>query len=105
MNTFLGNTIKNALLHNTPSIFFRRGESLVMIITYLIYCVVLHFNTELEKWAHTLPVPFKPAAPCEQSGLVTYKTLDDEGKPPNYGIHPDYSINPDQMWENGEQST
>ncbi|CAH0554448.1 unnamed protein product [Brassicogethes aeneus] len=73
------------------------GESLVMLITYVIYCVVLHFNTEIERWAQTLPVPFKQKAPCEQSGLVSYKTLDDNGKVPNYGI------TPEQVQDNGEQ--
>nr|CAH7739540.1 unnamed protein product [Callosobruchus chinensis] len=62
-------------------------ESLLMLIVYLIYCVVLHFNTFLEKWAQTLPVPFKKVIPNEQSGLVSYKTLEDDGnKYPNYGI-------------------
>ncbi|KAJ8974036.1 hypothetical protein NQ317_001824 [Molorchus minor] len=61
-------------------------ESVVMLVTYLIYCVVLHYNTPLERYAQTLPVPFKHKAPTEQSGLVSYKTLEDDGKLPNYGM-------------------
>lgn len=60
-----------------------------MILVYVVYCVVLHFNPTLEQWAHSLPVPCKPHAPEEQSGLMTYKTLDEEGKHPNYGLTPD----------------
>ncbi|XP_028131192.1 probable sodium/potassium/calcium exchanger CG1090 [Diabrotica virgifera virgifera] len=61
-------------------------ESLVMILTYLVYCVVLHFNTPLERWAQTWPVPFKKMSPTEQSGLVSYKTLEDGGKHQSYGM-------------------
>ncbi|CAH1166693.1 unnamed protein product [Phyllotreta striolata] len=62
-------------------------ESLCMLITYLVYCVVLHFNTPLERWAQTWPVPFKVVPqPTEQSGLVSYRTLDDENKRPSYGV-------------------
>ncbi|KAL1494263.1 hypothetical protein ABEB36_009887 [Hypothenemus hampei] len=62
-------------------------ESTIMLITYVIYCVVLHFNPALEKWAQTLPVPFKTTAPNEQSGLVTYKNLEtDQTKHTNYGM-------------------
>ncbi|KAF7274645.1 hypothetical protein GWI33_012690 [Rhynchophorus ferrugineus] len=61
-------------------------ESTVMLVTYAIYCVVLHFNPQLEKWAQTLPLPFKTTAPNEQSGLVSYKNLEDERKHTNYGM-------------------
>ncbi|CAH1112553.1 unnamed protein product [Psylliodes chrysocephalus] len=61
-------------------------ESLVMIFTYLIYCIVLHFNTPLERWAQTWPVPFKVVPPTEQSGLVSYKTLEDGNKHQSYGM-------------------
>lgn len=59
-----------------------------MLVIYAIYCVVLHFNSALEKWAQTLPVPFKTTAPNEQSGLVSYKNLEGDinPKPPNYGM-------------------
>lgn len=78
-----------------------RVESLVMLITYLIYCVVLHFNTPLERWAQTWPVPFKIKAPTEESGLVSYKTLEETGKHPNYGM--DWS--PEKQQQPSEQST
>lgn len=57
-----------------------------MIFTYLIYCIVLHFNTPLERWAQTWPVPFKVVPPTEQSGLVSYKTLEDGNKHQSYGM-------------------
>lgn len=57
-----------------------------MLFTYLVYCVVLHFNTPLERWAQTWPVPFKIKPPTEESGLVSYKTLEETGKLPNYGM-------------------
>lgn len=69
------------------SISSPRGESLFMMLMYVVYCVVLHFNPQLERWAHSLPVPCGVRAPEESSGLVTYRTLDEErGKGvPNYG--------------------
>lgn len=69
-----------------------------MLFMYVVYCVFLHFNTPIEKWAHTLPVPCKKIEPQEESGLVSYKTLDDEGKRANYGC------SPDKIPENAEQS-
>lgn len=60
---------------------------------YLVYCVVLHFNSQLERWAHTLPVPCKTIALNEESGLVTYKTLDEEKKHAMYGSSPDKTAN------------
>lgn len=68
-----------------------RGESLFMMLMYVVYCIVLHFNPQLEEWAHRLPVPCKPHSPEEQSGLMTYKTLDnEEGKQrSNYGLSPE----------------
>lgn len=59
---------------------------------YLVYCVVLHFNPVLERWAQTLPVPCKKIAPDEQSGLMTYKTLEEDGKHTNYGGSPDQAM-------------
>lgn len=72
-----------------------------MLITYVIYCIALHFNPILEKWAHTLPVPFKQTAPTEESGLVSYKTLEEDGKHQTYGIQ-----SPDPLqdaWDNPDQ--
>lgn len=48
-----------------------------MLVCYLIYCIVLHFNTPLERWAHTLKLPIKLPSKEEQSALVTYKNLPD----------------------------
>lgn len=48
-----------------------------MIICYVIYCIVLHFNTPLEKWAYSLKLPIKLPTKEEQSALVTFKNLPD----------------------------
>ncbi|KAJ8920092.1 hypothetical protein NQ315_011747, partial [Exocentrus adspersus] len=77
-------------------------ESVVLLVTYVIYCVVLHYNTPLEAFAYTLPVPFRHTPPTEQSGLVSYKTLDDDGKMPNYGM--EWSPEKQQTQENGDQA-
>ncbi|XP_052888243.1 probable sodium/potassium/calcium exchanger CG1090 [Anopheles moucheti] len=50
-------------------------ESLIMLLFYVVYCVALHFNTPLEKWAHTWNLPIKLPTKEEQSALVTYKNL------------------------------
>ncbi|XP_044271397.1 probable sodium/potassium/calcium exchanger CG1090 isoform X2 [Tribolium madens] len=64
-------------------------ESLFMILMYVVYCIALHYNNYLEQWAQKLPVPCKKIAPDEQSGLVSYKTLEEERKHPSYGCSPD----------------
>lgn len=51
-----------------------------MILFYVLYCVALHFNTALEKWAYSLKLPIKLPTKEEQSALVTFKNLPD----PNY---------------------
>ncbi|XP_045473131.1 probable sodium/potassium/calcium exchanger CG1090 [Harmonia axyridis] len=88
-----------------------RGESILMLIMYVIYCIVLHFNTPLEKWAQTWPVPCKkyvPQGQTEQSDLVTYKNLEENGKHQTYGgITPEPATAPapvaeidfNKMWE------
>lgn len=69
-----------------------------MLCMYLVYCVVLHFNPQLERWSQTLPVPCKNIAREEASGLVSYKTLDEEKKRNSYGS-PDKSLDMDQgIW-------
>lgn len=66
------------------------GEAAFMLVMYVVYCIALHFNPQLERWAQTLPVPMAKKAPEEQSGLVSYKTLDDDkNKRPTYGSSPD----------------
>ncbi|XP_064550272.1 probable sodium/potassium/calcium exchanger CG1090 isoform X2 [Drosophila montana] len=51
------------------------GESVVMLLCYVVYCIALHFNTELERWALGLNLPFKLPSKEEQSALVTYKNV------------------------------
>ncbi|XP_061397678.1 probable sodium/potassium/calcium exchanger CG1090 [Musca vetustissima] len=52
-------------------------ESVVMLLFYVIYCVALCFNTQLERWAMSLNLPFKLPTKEEQSSLVTYKNVPD----------------------------
>nr|CAD7452889.1 unnamed protein product [Timema tahoe] len=64
-------------------------ESLLMLIMYVVYCVVLHFNPRLERWAQTLPVPCKHPPPEEESALVSYKHLqEDKSRRPSYTTSP-----------------
>lgn len=59
-----------------------------MLVVYVVYCIFLHFNTPLERWAQTWPVPCKKYVPqgnTEQSDLVTYKNLEENGKHQTYG--------------------
>lgn len=57
--------------------FFLQYEALVMLICYAIYCIVLKFNTPLEKWAYSLKLPIKLPSKEEQSALVTFKNVPD----------------------------
>lgn len=68
-----------------------------MLFMYIVYCIVLHFNPQLERWAQTLPVPCKKPPPEEESGLVSYKTLEEDRK------HASYGSSPDKIHENAEQ--
>ncbi|XP_055381176.1 probable sodium/potassium/calcium exchanger CG1090 isoform X2 [Condylostylus longicornis] len=52
-------------------------ESVIMLVFYVIYCVTLHFNTPLERWAMSLNLPIKLPTKEEQSSLVTYKNVPD----------------------------
>lgn len=47
-----------------------------MLLMYVGYCVALSYNTELERWAQTWPVPCRTAIEEDQH-LVSYKHLDD----------------------------
>lgn len=67
-----------------------------MLLVYVVYCVVLHFNPQLEQWAHSLPVPCKSSPPKEDSGLMNYSTLNETGKYPNYGMTPEGQENVEQ---------
>lgn len=53
-------------------------EALVMILCYVVYCVALHFNSALEKWAYSLKLPIKLPTKEEQSALVTFKNVPDQ---------------------------
>lgn len=44
-----------------------------MLIMYGVYCVALRYNATLERWALTIPLPFKLPTREEQAALVTYK--------------------------------
>lgn len=52
-------------------------EALVMLVFYVVYCVALHFNTSLEKWAepYILKLPIKLPTREEQSALVSFKNI------------------------------
>ncbi|XP_063705385.1 probable sodium/potassium/calcium exchanger CG1090 isoform X1 [Culicoides brevitarsis] len=50
-------------------------EALFMLLLYVAYCVALHFNSALERWAHTWNLPIKLPTKEEQSALVTYKNV------------------------------
>ena len=54
-------------------------EALFMMLFYIVYCVALHFNTALEKWAqpYILRLPIKLPTREEQSALVTFKNAPD----------------------------
>ncbi|GBP89108.1 hypothetical protein EVAR_64376_1 [Eumeta japonica] len=49
-------------------------EALFMLIMYVVYCVALKFNNELERLALRLPLPFKLPTREEQAALVTYRS-------------------------------
>lgn len=50
-------------------------EALIMLLCYVVYCVALHYNDRLERWAHSLNLPIKLPSKDEQSSLVTYKNV------------------------------
>lgn len=91
-------------------------EALFMMIFYVVYCVALHFNTALEKWAqpHILKLPIKLPTREEQSSLVTFKNAPDSSytqgnqsvdatspqQELNEGAQPDTSIyDPNSSWD------
>ena len=50
-----------------------------MLIMYAVYCVCLTYNTPLEKWAQTWPVPCKAVQQeNEDQHLVSYKSLEEK---------------------------
>lgn len=46
-----------------------------MMLIYVVYCVALHFNSSLEKWAYSLQLPIKLPTKDEQSALVAFKNI------------------------------
>ncbi|CAD6211944.1 GSCOCG00003911001-RA-CDS [Cotesia congregata] len=55
-------------------------ESLIMLIMYGVYCVVLSYNSRLERWAKSYNIPFLPKddEPAEESALVSYRSLQED---------------------------
>ncbi|XP_034231004.1 probable sodium/potassium/calcium exchanger CG1090 [Thrips palmi] len=77
-------------------------ESLFMLLVYVAYCVSLHFNELVEKWANTLPLPCKPASPDEEAHLVTYRTLAEDPNNPNNPNNANQQQQYPDMQTNGE---
>lgn len=50
-----------------------------MMLIYVVYCIALHFNSALERWAYNVIklVPIKLPTKEEQSALVTFKNTPD----------------------------
>lgn len=48
-----------------------------MMLLYVVYCIALHFNSSLERWAYSLQLPIKLPTKEEQSALVTFKNIPD----------------------------
>ncbi|XP_047111988.1 probable sodium/potassium/calcium exchanger CG1090 [Schistocerca piceifrons] len=72
-------------------------ESFTMLVMYGAYCVVLHYNARLERWAQTLPVPCRVQAPEEESALVSYRHLEeDRSRRPSY-TSPQQSMDKQQL--------
>lgn len=92
-------------------------ESLGMMIFYITYCIALHFNTNLEKWAqpYILRLPIKLPTREEQSALVTFKNVPDSSYTqgnidaaspqqevqPVTAAEPDYTgyVDPNSSWD------
>lgn len=84
-----------------------------MLLLYVGYCIALHFNSALERWAHSLNLPIKLPTKEEQSSLVTFKNVPEqsytqEQKPtetkspePERPKEPDYSqyMDPNSSWD------
>lgn len=74
-----------------------------MLLMYVVYCVALHYNAQIERWAQTLPVPCKRPQE-EQAGLVTYKTLnEDKSRRPSFTQSPEKVQFSDQAFADGAQ--
>ncbi|CAG5076464.1 Similar to CG1090: Probable sodium/potassium/calcium exchanger CG1090 (Drosophila melanogaster) [Cotesia congregata] len=62
-------------------------ESLIMLIMYGVYCVVLSYNSRLERWAKSYNIPFLPKddEPAEESALVNPNEVSPLEKPTEGG--------------------
>lgn len=80
-------------------------EALFMMIFYIVYCVALHFNTALEKWAqpYILQLPIKLPTREEQSALVTFKNAPDSSY--TQGIQNNDAISPQQELNEAQPDT
>lgn len=55
-------------------------ESIVLLLLYIIYCVVMYFNSSLESWVKSLHLPCFPSdSGQERTHLVTYNKMDEDG--------------------------
>jgi hypothetical protein len=64
-----------------------------MLLMYVGYCVVLHYNTRIERWAQSLPVPCRQTLPEEESAIVSYRHLEeDRSRRPSYTTPPLTSV-------------
>ena len=49
---------------------------------YVVYCIMMYYNSQLERWANTLPIPIPDYARRlpggENASLMPYKNLDSE---------------------------
>ncbi|XP_046454917.1 probable sodium/potassium/calcium exchanger CG1090 [Daphnia pulex] len=57
-------------------------ESTIFLMLYVAYCVMMVYNSQLERWANTLPIPIPDYARRlpggENASLMPYKNLDSE---------------------------
>ncbi|KAK4013598.1 hypothetical protein OUZ56_026151 [Daphnia magna] len=68
-------------------------ESTIFLLLYVAYCVMMYYNSELERWANTLPIPIPDYARRlpggENASLMPYKNLDVEGGGPSGKLYTD----------------
>lgn len=59
-------------------------ESVLLLVTYVIYCIALYYNESLEKWVETIP-PFNKLKPAfADQGPVIEEAAIDVNNVPNY---------------------
>ncbi|XP_076046645.1 putative sodium/potassium/calcium exchanger CG1090 isoform X2 [Oratosquilla oratoria] len=71
-------------------------ESVFLLLLYILYCILMVYNSRMEEWANTLNLPFKRATREEKSSLFAGKVpptgTGDQAKTP---IGPDGQPHPD----------